>query len=185
MATRWIAPLIAFVFFAATIAVAASFIVPTAQAILRVSAETNAAHEQLERRYRSGLARGQAQRELAARERAISALRERIPADRDALAFVRSIEGIAAARGLEVRNAIDRTAVEAAMERRIAEMPMTIEFRGPFPALVAALRDTERRSLPIAPQSITVSGDTPTDGLRSAASRAQSVVQTRTLWRLQ
>lgn len=183
MAKRWTAPLIALVFFAATTAVAVVFIVPTVQSILRVSAETDAAHGQLERRYQSALARSQAQRELATRERAISALRARIPTERDALTFVRSIEDIAAARGLEVRIAIDWTAAETSTERRIAETPMTIEFRGPFPALLAALRDAERRSLPVAAQHITVSGDTPTDASRSAGSRAQLVVQTRTLWR--
>jgi|GEM_PF-4743642 len=185
MTTRWTAPLIAFVFFAATTAVAIAFIVPTAQSILRAYAETVAAHEQLEQRYRSILARGQAQRELAARERTISALRARIPTDRDALAFVRSIETIAAAHGLEVRIAIDWAAMgTTSANRRLTETPMTIELRGPYPALVAALRDLERRPLPIAAASITVSGDAPIAGPQSGAgSRAQLVVQARALWR--
>ena len=179
---RWTSPAITVTFFAAIAAVTVVLVAPTFRSIVRLNAETAAAHEQLERRYRSDLARGRAQRELAALAQTVSTLRDRIPTDDDALAFVRSIEDIAAARQLEVRIAVDWSAVDATDGRRVTGTPITVEFSGPYPSLVAAFRDIERLPLPLAAIRLTISVGT-TDDTLAPTPTAKLVLQSRTPWR--
>lgn len=185
MMLRGIKLLIPVVLFAAVAAVLWVFIVPTFQSIVRVHAETIAAHEQLERRYQTGLARSRAQRELATLERTMTLLRDRIPTDRNALSFVQTIEGIAAARQLEVRIAIDWSTIAPPTEQQLVATPMTIEFNGPYPALVAALRDVERLPFPPVASHLSISGNTPEGARRATAvTRAQLIIQSHARWRI-
>ncbi|MDO8599057.1 MAG: type 4a pilus biogenesis protein PilO [bacterium] len=180
---RGIKSLIPMTLFAAVAAVTLAFIVPAFQSIVRVHAETIAAHEQLERRYQTSLARSRAQRELVTLERTMTMLRDRIPTDRNALEFVRTIEGIAAARQLEVRIAIDWSTMETPNERPLAATPMTIELNGPYPALVAALRDVERLPFPPVASHLSISETAPEGARGAPATRTRLIIQSRAHWR--
>lgn len=182
---RWASLLITLACFAAIVAVTVAFVIPAFRSIIRLHTETVVEYEQLERRYQSSLARSRVQRELATLGQTVSALRNRIPDAPEALAFVRSIEDIAAVHHLEVRIAIDWSAMnEATAQRagRVTGTPITIEFDGQYPFLIAALRDLERLPLPLAAQTLTISNNA-ANSASAPATRAKLVVQSRALWR--
>lgn len=181
---RLIAPLIPFAFFVMTAAVAFWFIVPTFRSIIGTHAATIATHEQLERRYQRNITRSRALRELAPLEETIAALQERIPEERNALIFVRSIERLAATHRLEERIAIDWSKTTAG--RWIMDAPLMIELSGSYPNIIAALRDLERLPLPSVAERLVVSARA-ADGVSATAptaARVQLVLQSRALWRM-
>ena len=179
---RLISPLVTIAFFASIVAVIVLFVVPALQSIVDIHAETITEHTRLERRYQNSLARSRAQRELAVIEQTVSAIRDHVPLERDALTFVRSIEDIAANHRLETRIAIDRSALRPADGHHVVTTPVTIEYSGPYPALIASLRDIERLPLPLAVAHLIISADSSGTPAKTEP-HTKLIISTRTIWR--
>jgi Tfp pilus assembly protein PilO len=159
----------------------AGLMIPTVRRIQGIRTAALAEREQLERRYQLGRDRSRAAIALAERELVLTALSNRIPYERDALATIRSIETIAQRRGLEERIAIDW--ITAREGNRILDVPTTIELSGSYPNLVAALRDLERMPLPIAIERFDItSGQRAGFGQPAQKVRVQLIIRTSTLW---
>lgn len=165
----------------ALLGVAAGLIVPAVRQIRVTRAATLAEREQLEQRYQRGRDRSRAALALAEREQVLSALSKRIPPEREALAVVRSIEAIAARQHLEERIAIDWST--ARRGNHIVEVPTTIELSGAYSTLIAALRDLERMSLPLAIERFDITTGTRIGFTQPGPrSRVQLLIHTSTLW---
>lgn len=167
----------------AIIGIVAGLILPTFRRIQVTRTAAFTEREQLEYRYQRSRARSRAALELATREQELETLIRRVPHEGEALAVIRSIETIATRNQLEERIAIDWST--ARTERRIVDVPTTIELSGSYPNLVAALRDLERLPLPPAIERFDItSGAPPGFGQPAPQARVQLVIHTRTLWQL-
>ncbi|MFH1098972.1 MAG: type 4a pilus biogenesis protein PilO [Candidatus Uhrbacteria bacterium] len=122
-------------------------IIPTINEMLATHAATVAEHMELERRYQQGRILSNATRELNDIRPQLVALSDRIPHERDALDVVKKIEQIARRRAVTERLTADETQ-GALLPDGIRSIPISIEMRGNFHALLAVLRDLEHLPLP-------------------------------------
>lgn len=165
----------------ALVGITAGLIVPTVRRVQVVRAATIAEREQLEQRYQRGRERSRATFALRERERVLSAISNRVPPEREALTVIRSIETIATSHHLEERIAIDWSTARTA--GHILNVPTTIELSGGYQNLIAALRDLERMTLPLAIEQFDI-----TTGMRTRFEqpgpqpRVQLLIHTSTLW---
>lgn len=169
--------------FVAAITIIAAVIVPAVRTIATIRSATIAEHESLERRYRQGRVLSRVLRDYAIVRSDIDALGQQIPGEREALAFVQRIEGIASAHRLTEAVALDRTGGTAS-GAGLLRVPFQVDVEGTFPNALAALRDFERLPLPPAIPRITI---TLTDDILSPNAlpfaRVRMSIRAATAWR--
>lgn len=165
----------------ALVGITAGFVVPTVRRVQAVRAATIAEREQLEQRYQRGRERSRATLALREREQILSAISNRVPSEHEALTVIRSIEAVAASHHLEERIAIDWSTARTV--GHIIDVPTTIELSGDYPNLIAALRDLERMTFPLAIEQFDITTGTRAGFVQPGPrSRVQLIIHTSTLW---
>lgn len=140
-----------------TIAIIVGIIQPTIRTIVAIRRATIAEYETLERRYRQGRNINLVLKEFTAARPQLTELEQMIPNERTVLTFIQHIERAAAAHGVQETAMLDRDALKA-IGGDLQRMPIIIDLLGPYPNVIAALRDIERLPLilPITDVAFTV-----------------------------
>lgn len=140
-----------------TIAIIIGIIQPTIQTIVAIRRATIAEYETLERRYRQGRNINLVLKEFTAARPQLTKIEQMIPDERTVLTFIQHIERAAATHGVQETATLDRDALKA-IGGNLQRMPIIIDLLGPYPSVIATLRDIERLPLilPITDVSFTV-----------------------------